>query len=96
MDRSLFVFIFSILFLILQLVSLYFKLKQGKQVFYLVSLCSIFFGGVCYFLYGFPLDEGIIADADIPVFERNFVASSALALSGVFSLVVDFSWKKRS
>jgi lipoprotein signal peptidase len=87
-NRTDWVFGFTCLLILLQLVSLYFRLRHRKPVFYLVTIGSIFFGGVGYLFYGFPLDEGTIAEIDVPVFERNFAASAVLLLSSLFSLVI--------
>lgn len=90
MDRSFFIFTVTILLIFIQLLSFYFKLKQGKSVFYLISICSLFFGGVFYLYYGIPLDEGTAAEEDIPVLERNFTTSAVLLLSSVFTLAIIF------
>lgn len=95
MDWNLFIFVFSSLLIVFQFISLFFKLKQGKNFFYLVSVCSILWGGICYFFYGFPLDEGTVAVKDIPAYERGFQITAGLLITSAFTLLVNFFWKKK-
>jgi hypothetical protein len=94
MNLTLVSFIVTCFLAVLLFVSFYFKFRHGSGFFYLVSMCSIFFGGVCYFFYGFPLDEGIVPEKDIPVFERNFYAAAILLIACAFTLVVILSRRR--
>lgn len=96
MERTFLIFGFTILLIILQLIGLFLKWRYNKSVFYLISISSIFWGGVFYFYYGFPLDEGTCPEADIPVFELGFQLSAALLITCITSLGVNFFLKKRT
>ena len=88
MNQPLFIFLFTCLLIVLQPVSLYYKLRHGKNLFYLVLICSVFWGGICYFFYGFPLDEGTAPEKELPVLERNFGAAAALLLISAIDLML--------
>lgn len=95
MNWNNFIFIFSCLLILLQLITLFVKLKSGKGFFYLISICSIVWGIVFYFYYGFPLDDGTLPVSKIPDYEKGFQVSAWLLFTSAASLLVNFFWRKK-
>lgn len=95
MNWNNFILIFSCLLILLQLITLVVKLRSGKGFFYLISICSIFWGGIFYFFYGFPLDDGTLHVSKIPDYERGFQVSAGLLFVSAISLLVNFFWRKK-
>ncbi|AEA44096.1 hypothetical protein [Fluviicola taffensis] len=67
------ILILSVSFLLmgLNLLTFYFKLRKNSDLFYLVSICSIVWSFIFGFLYGFPLDEGVVPENQIALYERG-------------------------
>jgi len=95
MDWNLLVFVLSCLLILFQLITLFVKLRSGKGIFYLISICSIVWGILFYFFYGFPMDEGTLSVNEIPAYERGFQITACLLLTSVVSLAVNFFWRRK-
>gem|GEM_PF-6214926 len=78
----------SFLLMLLNITTFYFKLRKGTNLFYLISICSIFWAGIIGFLYGFPLEEGIVPENQIFIYERGASVSFALFLLSIILLVL--------
>lgn len=89
------VFGFSCLLLLLQLLSFFTIKRFGRGFFNLLLICSVFWGAVFYFFYGFPLDEGTAAAPEIPVYERNFAVSAILLITSVLLFIARFFVRKK-
>lgn len=74
--------------MLLSVLTFYFKLKKGTNLFYLVSMCSILWAAVIGFLYQFPLEEGMVPENQTFIYERGASVSFALFLLSVILLVL--------
>ena len=78
----------SFLLMLFSILTFYFKLKRGTNLFYLVSICSIFWAAINGFLYEFPLEEGIVPEDQIAIYERGAGVSFALFLLSIILLIL--------
>lgn len=95
MNWNNFIFVFSCLLILLQLITLFVKLRSGKGFFYLISICSIVWGILVYFFNGFFLEEGTLPVSEIPAYERGFQAAAWVLFTSAVSLLVNFFWRKK-
>lgn len=72
----------------LSILTFYFKLRKGIDLFYLVSICSIVWAAITGFLYEFPLEEGIVPENQIAIYERGGGVSFALFLLIIILLIL--------
>lgn len=90
-----FIFIISCLLAVLLFVTFFTRKKLGTGFFHLLLICSVFWGGIFYFFYGFPLDEGVVPASKLVVYERGFAASIALLVISTVLLVGSFFLKRK-
>ncbi|WP_341901936.1 hypothetical protein [Fluviicola taffensis] len=78
----------SFLLMLLSILTFYFKVKRGANLFYLVSMCSILWAAVIGFLYEFPLEEGMVPENQILIYERGAGVSFTLFLLSIILLIL--------